>query len=341
MSEISGSRFRLVHVALPPHERSARIGRAAQGTVERAQHFRREPAGEAVARKPETIAHGAHAHRGERLEALRRPARAGERQWREATRKAVPTAQRDLLPGACEPERGERRRRNCELRLDARGLQALAHAGNQPSHSAEQPQAATHLEQHAVGRFERDAWREVPRAGGNRLEQRTLARDVARQHREPRQQRQRRVERHAVHDAGCSRFGIAGADHLAPVLHVHHHAGGTGRMAGGGLRSDRPAQRLEHVVRQVYRKPELASRRDGSRRLTRSTPGRRRRSQARPVARDRGRWQAPGHGPVSSGQRHVSARRLAPLCRASRGGWLPAVRRDSSGCAPRGRRDRR
>ena len=103
-------------VAFPRHEGDTRIGRAPDGTIERTQHLRREPAGESVARQLQAIADGAHAHRSEWLQSLFRPARTGERQPREAACESIPAAQGDFLAHAREPERSQRRWREREQR---------------------------------------------------------------------------------------------------------------------------------------------------------------------------------------------------------------------------------
>jgi hypothetical protein len=69
-------------VAFTRHEGDTRIRRAPDGTIERTQHLRHEPAGESVTRQLQAIADGAHAHRSEWLQVLFRPARTGERQSR-------------------------------------------------------------------------------------------------------------------------------------------------------------------------------------------------------------------------------------------------------------------
>ena len=82
---------------MPPgrDESRARVRCTTRGTVELETQLRLEAAHEAVARQSQALAHGAHAHGGERLQHVSGPARAGERQRREARGK-IETARAKL-----------------------------------------------------------------------------------------------------------------------------------------------------------------------------------------------------------------------------------------------------
>jgi hypothetical protein len=106
--------------------------------------------------------------------------------------------------------------------------------------AAKQPQAATHLEQYAVGRLEADPRREAHSALRHRLQQLALASRIARQCVQARHQCERRIDRHPLaHAGGLHRF-CAGAHHLAVALEVDD---GDGRTTRQGQRH--VAQRIE------------------------------------------------------------------------------------------------
>ncbi len=136
---------------------------------------------------------------------------------------------------------------------DARHLEFLAHLLAQRARAAEELQAAAHFEQHRIGRLEAHARREIEAKLRDGIEQRALARGIARQGVQLRQQGQRGIQPHAGGHAGSRSALVASANHLATVLEIDH---------GHGLR---PGQRrgwlqcIEDHTRQVQRQPELAT----------------------------------------------------------------------------------
>ena len=169
------------------------------------------------------------------------------------------------------------------------------------------------------------------------LEQRTFGLCVARQHLQARQQREGRVERHAARDAGRDRSGITGADHLASAFQVHDHGDGGEVVPGDVLRSCRsPAQRLEHVVRQMNREPEFVARRGRADRIACTTPAASCWPQPGLVSHRCARRLAAGRPDVFRAAPWSMCGWRAPRDRASRAARSPPARRGSSRCAPRG-----
>ena len=106
----------------------------------------------------------------------------------------------------------------------------LLQAQAQLPRAAKQPQAATHLEQHAVGRLEADPRRESHAALRHRLEQLAFASRIARQCVQARHERERRIDRHPLAHAGGVHGFCAGAHHLAVALEIDDGDGRTTRQ---------------------------------------------------------------------------------------------------------------
>ena len=156
--ELEG-RFVADAVTLARHEGTTRRGREADETVEVGERIGTEAPREPGARQAQHRAERTHAARGEPRDRVVGPAEHGERQRRERTDQTVARQHRDALPcaslgirhGAGQGERGERRRRERPTRLDARCAAAREQLRAQRLGSAEQLEAAAHLEQHGVG----------------------------------------------------------------------------------------------------------------------------------------------------------------------------------------------
>src|SRR5262245_59668433 len=132
----------------------ARIRPATDRAIEHVEHLWLETTRKTVAWQTQAIADRAHAHRGERLEAALGPAgamdgevckTAGEVRW--MTDDAFPARTR-------HPERCDRGRGRRTLRLEACGAQLCTQSLAQSSRTAEESQAAAHLEQHRIGRLD-------------------------------------------------------------------------------------------------------------------------------------------------------------------------------------------
>ncbi len=205
--------------------RRARLLHTTRGAIERGKQLLAEAAREAIARQAQAVAHGAHAHGAERLDAAFGPPGAIERQRRKPRSQFVPVAyehgSRAERTRAREPQRCQRRRRDRKASRRARGIgEFLLQSQAQLPGAAKQPQAATHLEQYAVGRLEADPRRESHAALRHRLEQLAFAPCIARQRMQARHECERCVDRHSLaHACGVHGF-CAGAHDLAVALEV-------------------------------------------------------------------------------------------------------------------------
>ena len=251
--------------SLVRREGRARLRPSAGRAVEHREQVCPEAAREPVPRQAQAFPDRAHAHGGEGLQHLLRPARAGEWQRRDAAREILLAAHEHRAPScvqASEPRRCERRRRDREPHRGARGLaDFLLEPVTQLSRAAEQTQAAAHLEQHAVRRLEAYARREVQAATRHGFEQLPFSSRIACQGVQCRHQRTRRVHRHARVHAGCTHVLAAGSHYLAIALEVDDRDGRVGRQCSNLL-----AQRIEHQRGQVHCQPEFARTRLRSRR---------------------------------------------------------------------------
>ena len=146
-------------VTLARHEGTTRLGREADETVEVGERIGTEAPREPGARQTQRRAERTHTARGEPCDRVVGPAEHGERQRRERPDQPVARQHRNALPcaglgirhRARQGERGERRRRERPTRRCVRRTAAREQLRAQRLRSAEQLEAAAHLEQHGVG----------------------------------------------------------------------------------------------------------------------------------------------------------------------------------------------